>query len=153
MTHIVRCGMALLLLMSIGAVAAADDAKAPVPKTRDAKPTGATSASAAVAANNIPEELVFLAKAEADAVIATGKPACAKGRMVLTFQPDQGFLEEGATFRVEEVGFAVGEAARAGKLSCLFIQAEAYDRAMFEKLRDDYAAPNGVSLMWIPKNP
>ncbi len=121
-----------------------------------AKPNAADEAKAAAAAADaagLPDELIFLAQAEADAVIATGKPGCNKGKMVLTYQPETGFLEDGAVFKTEEIGFAVGEAARAGQISCLIIQAAAYDRAMFLRLRNEYAAPNGVSLIWIPKTP
>jgi hypothetical protein len=137
----------LLLLVSGETHGATAAGAAPSTAASDAK------SAAVAAASTIPDELVFLSPDDANAVVATGRPGCAKGRMVVTYQPDTGFLEDGAVYRTEEVGFALGEAARAGRVSCLIVEAAAYDRAMFVKLRDDYAAPNGVSLMWIPKSP
>lgn len=149
MSGVLRRGVAPAFLFLSGVVVAAVAAAADTAKPA-AAPTGRTSSAVA---SNIPDELIYLAKDEAAAVAAGDKPGCTKGRMVLTYQPDTGFLEEGAVFRAEEVGFAVGEAARAGRLSCLIIEAVAYDRAMFTKLRDEYAVPNDVTLMWIPKSP
>jgi hypothetical protein len=91
-----------------------------------------------------------VSRAEADALLRTGKPACSRGTLTVGFA-DGAFVHEGRTLSAKALIDEVRRVPLRKRFSCLRVESPVYDREQFFQLADALTDKYSVSLFW-PKH-
>jgi hypothetical protein len=129
-----------LLLCVLHVAQAAETAQAP-----DVAVTGKKVTAKDLEGSN---PVAAIAKDDIMSMLTTGKPACKNGSVTARFEAPSSFVFVDESVPLDQLAARIRPIKDAGKISCFYVTATSYDKAVYARLNRELVDGMGVSLFW-----